>query len=302
MAPARIAKYPPIQGAGLDSHMVLPPSVPPPPPAPPNPAPIPAHYWAVQIVNPAAGFALTGKWSWHRVTTEGIGNIIAGHDWGMGQPHIPLPPIVVTPSIAIRLLGSSTKYFLPSTPNKDPQDGSAPGGPGSVAVSTPAWCVCTQDCQDISGWPFFLPTSVCFQLVSTREVGFTMGDLVNGLIGMAFDSAASLICRGIAGPGGPPPETFRAALAAAIPGAAINAFVDQVTGFLPPDAQGPAKIMVATAFAIGLGKGGSDVAQAAVGPTCGLGASGVGGAAQSAIDGTRPGTDNIGHGGTPLFE
>jgi hypothetical protein len=91
-------------------------------------------------------------------------------------------------------------------------------------------------------------------------------------------------------------------LAAAIPGAAINAFVDQVTGLLPPDAQGPAKIMVATAFAIGLGKGGSDVAQAAVGPTCSLGASSLGGAAQSAIDGNRPDSNNIGHGGTPLFE
>lgn len=302
MAPARIAKFPPIQGVGNDMHMVMNPSLPPVPPSPVNPVPIPVYSWIATIGVPAAGLALTGKWSWHRVTTEGIGNLLAGHDWGMGQFHVPLPPVTATPSIAIRTIGSSTKYFLPSSPNKDPQDGSARGGPGSVAVSTPAWCVPTQDCQDRSGWPFFLPTSVCFQLVSTREVGFTLGDLVNGLIGMAFDSAASLICRGISGPGGPPPETFRAALAAAIPGAAVNAFVDQVTGLLPPDAQGPAKIMIATAFAIGLGKGGSDVAQAAVGPACGLGASSVGGATQSAIDGNRPGTDNIGHGGIPVFD
>ncbi len=174
--------------------------------------------------------------------------------------------------------------------------------PGSVAVSTPGWCICTQDCQDISGWPFVAPTSICFQLVSTREVSFTWGDLVNGLIGMAFDSAAALICRGITGPGGPPPETFRAALRAAIPGALTNAFIDHVTSLLPPDAQGPMKIVFAAAFAIGLGKGGSDVLAAAVGPAASYDASVTGGAAQSGIDGNRQGTDNVGHDGIPVFD
>ncbi len=302
MSPARIAKYPPIAGVGIDVHSVLPPSIPPPPPAPPNPAPIPATGWFVTISSQIAGFALTGKWSWYRVTTEGIGNILAGHDWGMGQVHIPFPPIVASPSIAIRTLASSTKYFLPSSTNKDPKDGSSRGGPGSVAVSTPAWCVTTQDCQDIGGWPFVAPTSLCFQLVSTREVGFTWGDLANGLIGMAFDAAAALICRGISGAGGPPPETFKAALKAAIPGAAINAFVNQATSLLPPDAQGPMKIVIATAFAIGLGQGGSEVATAAVGPICDQGANMVGGSAQSGIDGRRSGTNHVGHSGRPLFD
>lgn len=294
MSPARIAKYPPIQGLGYDVHMVLPPSV-----APPNPAPIPVYGWIVAIGVPVAGFVLTGKWSWYRVTTEGIGNILAGHDWGMGQVHMPIPPVTATPSIAIRTLGSSTKYWLPSSSNKDPQDGSSRGGPGSVAVSTPAWCIPTQDCQDISGWPFVAPTSVSFQLVSTREVGFTLGDLVNGLIGMAFDAAAALICRRL---GGPPPETFRAALRAAIPAALTNAFIDHVTSLLPPDAQGPMKIVFATAFAIGLNRGGSDVLAAAVGPAASYGASTAGGAAQSGIDGSRQGTDNVGHGGIPVFD
>ena len=82
-----------------------------------------------------------------------------------------------------------------------------------MAVSTPAWCVPTQDCQDIAGVAFVAPTSVCFQLVSTREVGFTWGDLLNGLIGMAFDATAALICGALTGNSGPPPSTWRAALA-----------------------------------------------------------------------------------------
>jgi hypothetical protein len=119
---------------------------------------------------------------------------------------------------------------------------------------------------------------------------------------MAFDAAAALICRGISGAGGPPPETFKAALKAAIPGAAINAFVNQATSLLPPDAQGPMKIVIATAFAIGLGQGGSEVATAAVGPICDQGANMVGGSAQSGIDGRRSGTNHVGHSGRPLFD
>lgn len=293
MASARIAKYPPIAGTGLDGHWVPPGSIPPPPPAPPNPAPFPTYNWAVVVASPAAGFALTGKWSWYRVTTEGVGNILAGHDWGPGQAHIPVP-ILAHPVIAIRTVSSSVKYWLPSTPNQDPKDGSSPGGPGSVAISFPAWCIPTQDCQDVSGWPFNLPTSVCFQMVSTREVGFTWGDLVNGLINMAADSAASLIGRWLGGPPGP--------LRDALSGAAVSGAINHITGLLPPDAQGPMKVVVAGAFVLGLGKPPADVVGAMVGPAADWGAGAAGGAAQSAIDDPRPETEGMGHEGIPLFE
>jgi hypothetical protein len=287
---ARIAKYPPIQGIGYDVHMVMPPSQPPVPPSPVNPAPIPSYGWIATINNPAAGFAITGKWSWYRVTTEGIGNLLLGHDWGMGQMHMPLPPVTATPSIAIRTLASSTKYWLPSTPNKDPQDGSARGGPGSVAISFPAWCIPTQNCQDISGWPFVGPTSICFQLVSTREVGFTWGDVVNGLINMAGDAVGALIGRALGGP--------TVSVGAALAGAATNAFVEHVTGLLPPDAQNAAKVLIAGAFAIGLGQGLGEVIGAAAGPAASWGAQEAGGAA----GGGGAEQVGMGHGGTPLFD
>lgn len=294
MASARISKYPPIQGIGYDLHMVMPPSQPPVPPSPVNPAPIPVYGWIATIINPAAGFAVTGKWSWYRVTTEGIGNILAGHDWGMGQPHMPIPPVTATPSIAIRTVSSSTKYWLPSTPNKDPQDGSARGGAGSVAISFPAYCIPTQNCQDISGWPFVAPTSICFQLMSTREVGFTWGDVLNGVINMAGDAAGALIGRALGGP----PDSAKAALRAALGGAATNAFVTHVVGLLPPDSQNAAKIMVAGAFALGMGGNLSDVVGAATGPAISWGSSAAGGAA----GGGRPEQTGMGHEGIPVFE
>lgn len=293
MASARIAKYPPIAGVGLDMHMVAPPITPPPPPTGPNPVPFPTYNWAVTIGSQISGFALTGKWSWYRVTTEGVGNILAGHDWGMGQAHLPVPPLV-SPSIAIRTLSSSVKYWLPSTPNQDPKDGSSPGGPGSVAISFPAWCIPTQDCQDASGWPFNLPTSVSFQIPSTREVGFTWGDLVNGLINMAADSAASLIGRWLGGPPGP--------LRDAISGAAINGFINHMTGLLPPEAQNAGKVVIAGAFVLGLGKPPADVVGAMVGPAADWAAGAAGGAAQEGIDDPRAKKEEMGHGGTPLFE
>lgn len=301
--PARVAKYPPIRGVGSDVHSVLPPSVPPPPPAPPNPSMIPSYTWIVSVTNPATGFALSGKWSWKRVTTEGVGNILMGHDWGMGQPHVPVPPVVASACMALRTLQSSVKYFLPSTPNKEPQDGSPPGVPGpegSVAVSTPAFVVSTQDCQDIAGWGFAAPTSVCFQLVSTREVGFTLGDLVNGAISMAFDSAAALAGRAIGGP----PGTAAEELQSAVVGAAVNASVTVVMSIVPPEDRGAAKMLLGPAAAIGAGKGAEGAVSSFIAAECGFLAGPAGGGAQEAIDpeGRGPDEGALEHGGTPLFE
>jgi len=279
--------------------MVMAPSQPPVPPSPVNPVPIPVYGWIATIGNPAAGFAITGKWSWYRVTTEGIGNILAGHDWGMGQPHVPIPPVTATPSIAIRTLSSSTKYWLPSTPNQDPQDGSTRGKAGSVAISFPAYCIPTQNCQDISGVGFVAPTSICFQLMSTREVGFTWGDVLNGVINMACDAAAAIISSKLGTPSGSAGAALRGALA----GAATNAFVTHVVGLLPPDAQGAAKILVAGAFAIGLGQPPRDIAAAVTGPAISLGAGPAGEKAQAGVDGERPrAPERAGHEGIPVFE
>lgn len=294
--PARISKYPPIAGTGIDVHMVLPPSMPPVPPSPVNPAPIPSMPWIVAITSPIAGFVLTGKWSWYQVTTEGVGNVLFGHDWGFAQTHIPWPPVTASASMAIRTLSSQTKYWLPSTSNQEPQDGSAAGGPAPVAVSTPAFMVPTQNCQDISSWPFAAPTSISFQLVSTREVGFTFADLLCGAIAMATDSACALIGRALGGPPGP----WQAVLRDAVKGIAINVFVTHVVGLLPPESQNMAKVLVSGAFAIGLGSSGADVANAIIGPSVEWAGSSVGGAAGSNVsdaDANAP----VGHEGTPLF-
>lgn len=295
--PARIAKFPPIRGLGTDVHAMLPPSGP-----PPNPAMIPTYTWIVQVTNPAAGLALSGKWSWHRVTTEGVGNILMGHDWGMGQPHVPVPTLA-SPTVALRTLQSSVKYWLPSTPNQEPQDGSPPGVPGpkgSVAVSTPAFLVTTQDCQDISTWGFAAPTSVSFQLVSTREVGFTLGDLANGVVSMAYDSAAALAGRAFGGP----PGTASEALEAAIPGAAVGASLTLVMSIVPPEQRGVAMIFMAPAAAVGGGQGAAGAATECSKAALGWAAGQVGGAAQTAIDPEDRGPDEgaMEHGGTPLFE
>lgn len=295
--PARIAKFPPIRGVGSDVHAMLPPSGP-----PPNPAMIPSYAWVVQVTTPAAGFLLSGKWSWHRVTTEGIGNVLMGHDWGMGQPHLPVPPLT-SPTIALRTLQSSVKYWLPSTPNKEPQDGSPPGVPGpegSVAVSTPAFVVTTQDCMDVAGWGFVAPMSVCFQLVSTREVGFTLGDLVNGAINMAYDGVAAAASSAFGGPPGNAAEELQSAIV----GAAVNASFTALLSIVPPDQRGVAKIFLAPASALGGGQGASGAASACSSAALGWAAGQVGGAAQEAIDSDDRGPDEgaMEHGGTPLFD
>lgn len=253
--PARVAKYPPIVGVGMDYHSVAPPSVPPPPPAPPNPAIIPVYPWIVQVSTQIAGFALTGKWSWHRVTVEGVGNILWGHDWGMGQAHVPVPPVLASPSIVMRVLGSSTKYWLPTFSVREPVDGSVPGGDTPMAVSTPAWVTSTQNCQDISGWPFVAPTTFCFQMVSSKHVAFTFADLGAGAIGMAGDAVGALVGRAI---GGAPK------MQDVIAGAAAGALIGQLMARLPPPPGGTSlwQGLLGGAAMLGLGDAGGGTGNA----------------------------------------
>jgi hypothetical protein len=256
MSPARISKFPPLGGVALDLHAVDPPSVPPPPPAPPNPAKIPVHGWVVAIRNPAAGLALTGKWSLASVMTEWLGDILHTHDWGPGQPHIPLPPILVSPSIAILVIKSSTKYWLPAFSVQQKQDGTFPGGAKPIAVSTPAFFVCTQNCQVY----FPNPGAVCFQLVSSRWCAFTLADLAAGAIGVVSDAITGAISNKV-GDMIPMTDAVGKEIANAALGHAINAAVWALDRWGPEGAPGGfGKFVRAMAGAAALGAGNTQVA------------------------------------------
>lgn len=190
----RISKYTPIRGVGIDMHGKLPGYLPPTPPLPPSPL-VPRSPWLVLIAAPWAS-ALTGKWSMDFVQTEGKGDILWGYDWGMGQVHIPVTPHVLTPSIPVLLLGSTTKYFLPSFAVREKIDGGllAGSGEGPVAVSFPGGSIFTQQCHDNAcALSFCFPSSVCFQDFSARWVGFCLGDFSAGFVGMLADAASAAI-------------------------------------------------------------------------------------------------------------
>lgn len=188
----RISKYYPISGIGTDTHEALSPSLPPTPPSPPNPVYIPSNLYIV--INNCALGAVYGKWSMASVQTEGMGDVLWQYDWGPLQGHVATTPAVATPKQALLLIDSSTKYFLPSFSVKEKVEGGALqsiGGDDPVAVSTPAFLIPAQNCQDVAGVGFVLPTALCFQLVSTRWVAFTFGDYAAGLVGMAGDALSA---------------------------------------------------------------------------------------------------------------
>lgn len=253
---ARISKFPPIAGTSFDLHDVDPPSVPPPPPAPPNPAKIPTYGWIVVIAHPAAGIGLTGKWAWQSVTTEFMGDILHGHDWGPGQVHIPIPPVVATPSLALLVLGSSTKYWMPAFSVKEKTDGTFPGGEKPIAVSTPAFFIPTQNCQKV----FPSLAGVCFQLVSSRWCAFTWGDLVAGAMGVVTDAVTGAISGAFGSmiPG----DSVQRQVANAVLGHAVGAAVNAMDAWGPEGAPlgGFGKSMRAVAGVFALGWGNTDVA------------------------------------------
>jgi hypothetical protein len=181
----RITKFPPIAGIGLDPHTVKPGSLPPVPPAPPNPAPLPMYPWIVAITNHAPAL-IFGKFTVTHSVTEGLGDILAGHDWGIMQPHIPTPP-VVTPQMPIVTMGSSHKYYLPSYAVQETPQGGAlalAGATGSaVAITLPSFQISLQDCIE----SFVAPTGIGYQVPSTRWVGFGLSDIIAAAVSMAGD-------------------------------------------------------------------------------------------------------------------
>lgn len=192
----RITKYPQLGGFGSDLHTVWAGSMPPMPPMLPNPAPIPWYSWLAVIMN-LAGASLTGKYTKEKCITEFMSDTLVGHDWGMFQLHIPIPPVVLAPNMPVLTLASSHKYFLPCySVQETPQGGALSligAGATPVAVSLPACCIPLQDCWEC----IVAPSSVVFNLPTTRWVGFSWGDLFAGLVLLAGDALAARVSSAV---------------------------------------------------------------------------------------------------------
>lgn len=191
----RITKFPPIAGMGLDPHTVKPGSLPTVPPAVANPSPLPLYPWIVTMNNHAPAL-IFGKFTVTHSVTEGLGDILAGHDWGIMQAHIPTPP-VVTPQMPIVTMGSSHKYYLPSYAVQETPQGGAlalAGATGSaVAITLPTFQISLQDCIEM----FVAPIGIGYQVPSTRWVGFGLSDILAGAVSMAGDGLGAAASGGI---------------------------------------------------------------------------------------------------------
>ncbi len=239
----RISKFPPISGFGTDLHGVLPPSMPPVPPSPVNPAPIPTYGWFAFMTNHASAL-IFGKFTQFNVATEFLGDILAGHDWGMGQPHIPSPPVTASPSIILCTLGAGHKYWMPSYAVQETPAGGAIsliGASGSaVAISSPIFMISIQDCIDVGGANVGLvaPFGLGFQVPSSRWVGFTWSDLAAGLISMAGDALSAAVGGAIGGKVTDGCSTATQAVVGALMNAGNNILQNTMNAVLPNDAGG----------------------------------------------------------------
>jgi hypothetical protein len=276
----RISKYPPIGFVGNDFHGVAPPSIPPPPPAPPNPALIPSYPWVAVSTVPASAL-IFGKYTLATVATEGMGDILMGYDWGMGQLHMPKPPVIVTPSIILCTLGSSHKYWMPSYAVQEMPTGGAiaMAGPSgtAVAITTCAFIISLQDCIDVGGASCGLvaPLGMGFQVPSVRWVGFSFSDLMAGVISMVGDALAAAVSSKLGSALSNGMGTAGQAAVAAALNAGNNLLQTWLGGVMPSDFGGTAVGYMAAASTI-LG------GPAAIGLAAGNMANAVGG-------GPRPG-------------
>ena len=218
----RISKYPALPIFGRDFHNVLPGSLPPVPPSPVNPAPLPYYLWTAMIANMASP-EIFGKFTRSNSITEGMGDILAGHDWGMMQLHIPVPPVTFAPNAIIVALGASHKYFLPSyAVQETPQGGviAMAGASGSaVAVTTSAFVIPLQDC--IEG--FVAPLGVGLQIPSTRWVGFGVCDVLAGVISFAADGLGAVVSGSLGNAMGNGLGIAENTVGSAVLGAVLNA-------------------------------------------------------------------------------
>lgn len=279
----RISKYFPISGVGIEPHGLLPPSA-----APPNPAAVvPTYPWVAGCVN--FGSALIfGKFT-GTIATEFLADILAGYDWGMGQPHVPIPPCTATPAIALCTLGASHKYWMPSYAVQEAVAGGAiamaGGGSGPVAISTPAFFISLQDCIDVGGARVGLvaPLGIGIQVASTRWVGFGAADFFAGVIGMAGDAASAVVGGAI---GGKLFGNIGSQMGQAVAGAAFgmaNSVVQGLMGRATSDSGGARAIMgLAALFSVG-------GAPAGIGLLSGQVADAVGGPPRPHDSGPRPG-------------
>jgi hypothetical protein len=221
----RIAKYPHLPSFGVDFHMVITPPLPAPLP------PVPSAPFAVSI-SMLPSSLLTGKFTVTTLTEFQLDTLV-GHDWGMLQVHVcMLGPYALSPSNITATLGSKHKYFLPCTSVKEMTGGGllnivgASGTP--VAVTSPAFVIPLEDCQDINGVKFVWPTGVGLQLPSMRWVGFSLADLVAAVVMLAVDSLISAVV-GKVFPAKAAPSTVTEAIKA-VAGKAAGAAVGAAIG------------------------------------------------------------------------
>ena len=145
----------------------------------------------------------------------------------------------------------------------------------------------TQNCQDAfggvsGGWPYFLPSTFCFQLVSTKNVAFTISDLFAGVIGMVGDAGAAVVGRALGGSN---------SNVQAIAGALSGAFIGHILARLPSQGEPTDSAITALmngAAMVGLGE------DAGGGPRNAAGA--IGGAAVSFL--VRQASNAVGSGPT----
>lgn len=164
-----------------------------PPPAPPTPMPV--FPWVV-IIPPGIpiGELLLGKFTVGNVHTGFFSDTMHGNDKGMLVPHIATWAIPPLETITV-MAGSSTKHFMPSfgVQEKATMGAINIGQSGPIAVSAPPGLMMVQQCQDAAGVGFVLPSGTVLCMPTTRFVGFTLADVMAGLLGMVGDALAAAI-------------------------------------------------------------------------------------------------------------
>jgi hypothetical protein len=221
----RIAKYPHLPSFGIDFHMAITPPLPVPLP------PVPSAPFAVVIATLPPSL-LSGKFTITTLTEFQLDTLV-GHDWGMLQMHVcMLGPYALSPSNITATLGSKHKYFLPCTSVTEMTGGGvfnivgASGTP--VAVTSPAFIIPLEDCQDVSKVSFVAPTGVGLQIPSMRWVGFSLADLVAAVKTLVIDSVVAMVVGKIF-PAKAAPSTVTEAIKA-VAGKAAGAAVGAAIG------------------------------------------------------------------------